>query len=429
MGRIANVVPVKDIVEQSIQSYVTDATSVYSNFLETAPTFVTYYSRAAFKSTYDESFQAYNEIAGSESPNKFNKIEDLPIYSLDISDFSTEMGDQGWSSEVSSSAIILPDTVTPKTDDLIEISFHTKKYLFVVTSGTPDNFGNNKFYKINIRLSQYTTNEINRQVDDEFKVDYDLIGKKANTVIKKSYAESLVNLRSKYDELLGSYIDQYYILDAQCFANTNNVLDQNINYFLTKNDLLKPFVNYRNSCFISPTISKYIDKAAYQKSFLKNIEDLDFSKIHNKESIFVIPNNIGKNRYEFINLLKNKYTFVEYIDQTKYIAGAIADIIDLKFYSNTTLVLEDVNLQFALNFSKFFANLDDIGTLSNGVKIDEKLTLTGKEFFEKMLKDITNLNARYNTFTEKHNNFINDYYLTPIILFALKHLFYLISKT
>lgn len=427
MGRIANVVPIKDVVENSIQSFVSDATMVYPNFLETAPIFVTYYSRAVSKSTYDESFEAYNEITGSESPNKYSKVEDLPIYSLDTSDFSTEMGDQGWAGQVSSSAIILPDTIQPKTDDLLEISFHTKKYLFVVTSGTPDNFGNNKFYKINIQLSQYTVKEVERQVDDEYKIDYDLIGKKANTLIKKSYAESLGTLRTTYDLLLKVYMEQYYRSNSQSFVNSNNgSLDQYVNYFLTKNSLLTPFVPYRNSCFISPTIGRYVDKTIYQSSFLKVIEELKFPSL-STEKTYILKSSLGRERYEFMALLGGG-NFVEYTLTPQSSTNTIVDIVDLAFFNEST-VLEDPNQKFIYDFSRFFYNLDEYGKLSEGVKLSDGLSVTGKEHFENLLRSIDNIEVRYVRLGDSFNVPINDYYLTPLLLFALKHLFYLISKT
>lgn len=427
MGRIANVVPIKDVVENSIQSFVSDATMVYPNFLETAPIFVTYYSRAVSKSTYDESFEAYNEITGSESPNKYSKVEDLPIYSLDTSDFSTEMGDQGWAGQVSSSAIILPDTIQPKTDDLLEISFHTKKYLFVVTSGTPDNFGNNKFYKINIQLSQYTVKEVERQVDEEYKIDYDLIGKKANTLIKKSYAESLGTLRTTFDLLLKVYMEQFYKTNSQSFVNSNNgSLDQYVNYFLTKNSLLTPFVPYRNSCFISPTIGRYVDKIIYQSSFLKLIEELKFPNL-STEKTYILKSPLGKERYEFMALLGGG-NFVEYTLTPQSSTNTIVDIVDLAFFNETT-VLEDPNQKFIYDFSRFFYNLDEYGKLSDGVKLGDGLSVSGKEHFEKLLKSIDDIDVRYVKLGDNFNVPISDYYLTPLLLFALKHLFYLISKT
>lgn len=427
MGRIANVVPIKDVVENSIQSFVSDATMVYPNFLETAPIFVTYYSRAVSKSTYDESFEAYNEITGSESPNKYSKVEDLPIYSLDTSDFSTEMGDQGWAGQVSSSAIILPDTIQPKTDDLLEISFHTKKYLFVVTSGTPDNFGNNKFYKINIQLSQYTVKEVERQVDEEYKIDYDLIGKKANTLIKKSYAESLGTLRTTFDLLLKVYMEQFYKTNSQSFVNSNNgSLDQYVNYFLTKNSLLTPFVPYRNSCFISPTIGRYVDKIIYQSSFLKLIEELKFPNL-STEKTYILKSPLGKERYEFMALLGGG-NFVEYTLTPQSSTNTIVDIVDLAFFNEAT-VLEDPNQKFIYDFSRFFYNLDEYGKLSDGVKLGDGLSVSGKEHFEKLLKSIDDIDVRYVKLGDNFNVPISDYYLTPLLLFALKHLFYLISKT
>ena len=126
MARIKSVVSVEEMVHNTVETFVKDATVMYPNFLETAPLFVTYYSISSYQSTFDESFENYNEVAGEESPNKFHRIQGFPLYSIDLSDFSLNQSDDGWSSEVQSSAIVLPDTTIPLPDDLFEIEFNSK---------------------------------------------------------------------------------------------------------------------------------------------------------------------------------------------------------------------------------------------------------------------------------------------------------------
>ena len=267
MGRIAQVLPTTEIVKNNINTYITDSTNNYPNFLDEAPVFVTYYSRSHFESTFDPSLEHYNEIAGEESPNKFHKIENFPIYSLDTSDFGKTLNEDGWSGEVSSSCIVLPNTITPKPDDLIEIEIHSTKYLFQVINGSSDNYGNAKFYKLEIRISQYRKEEADRQVTDEFEVNFDLIGKYDNIIVKKSLNKYLDSIRDKYDRLLKVYNELFFDKFANYYREPFlKFIDQNLNKFIVENELNKPFIEYRNSTIVSTSLNKYINIREYNES-------------------------------------------------------------------------------------------------------------------------------------------------------------------
>ncbi|MBE0344249.1 hypothetical protein E4V51_31150, partial [Paenibacillus sp. 28ISP30-2] len=166
MGRIVKkVTPVAEMINNNINQFVQSSTEDYAVFQDKAPVFVTYYSRHAYASTFDKNFEAHNEVVGQESPNKFNKIENLPVYDLEISDFTQDETATGRISEVNSSSVILQDTVIPMDEEQILLVHQSKKYLFTVTNITPDNYNNKKYYKFYIKLSSYTVDNIERQVD------------------------------------------------------------------------------------------------------------------------------------------------------------------------------------------------------------------------------------------------------------------------
>jgi hypothetical protein len=428
MGRIQKVLPTETIVKEVVQTFMKDSTTQYPSFLETAPTFINYYSRNAYTSTHDVSFENFNEIAGEESPNKFHKIENLPIYSLDTSEFGSNLDDAGWSGDINSSGIILPDTITPKPDDLLEIVINSKKYLFQVTNGTADNFNNNKFYKISFKLSQYTKTEVEQATTETFKVDYSLIGKQKNTLIKKSYVEFLEDLKYKYDELLSAYKESYFNVTLGTFVlEDTRILDQFLNYFIIENNLAKSFVQYRNSIAISPTLHKYVDRRKYSDSFFSLIKANDYPKLKDTKLSLLADLVTGNKHYEIFYFLKNKANFVIY---QNYIQNSTILDLDYSFLSLPTFSSDDANLNFIYKYSKIFMKLNELGQLQDGlVEVDSTTNVEVKEFFEDILSDINSLQPVYSRFPEDvMGNYVCNYYSTPIVLFALKELYAIIVK-
>lgn len=414
MAKIKSVLTTQEIVTNNIDTYLNDTTRDYPNFLETAPFFVTYYSRSAYQSTFDTSLENYNEIVGEESPNKFHKIDNLPIYSLDTSDFNQEMGDEGWKGEISSSCIILPNTVTPKPDDLIEIEIHSKKYLFQVTNGSSDNYGNNTYYKINFRISQYTSTEADKQITEEFEIDFDLIGKSNNVLIKKDYAKALLQIEAVYNELLESFKYTYFDKAAQSFVLKElQILDQFLNYFIEDNGLNKPFLEFRNSTVISPLVKRYLRLTDYHKTFysllskdtLANVEDLRLHVFleHSKET-----------QYKFMYFLKNKYKFVFYGKEKVSLQGISA----ISILQKDSIGLEN-DTSLNLIFIKAFIDL-----------INNANTENSKNRLDAIIKLIPTITVDYNSFINEvtEDKAIFDYYLLPILLFTLKRLHSLIIE-
>lgn len=414
MGKITNILSAEEIVTNSINTYIKDSTETYPNFLESAPFFVTYYSRSAYQSTFDVSLENYNEVVGEESPNKFHKVEKLPVYSLDTSDFSQEMGDEGWKGEISSSCIILPNTVVPKPDDLIEIEIHSKKYLFQVTNGTSDNYGNTKFYKINFRISNYTSDEANRQITEEFEVDFELIGKAQNVLIKKKYVSALTEIENTYDSFLKAFIHQYFNKSSQSFILSEmGIIDQYLNYFIDDNNLNKPYLEFRNSCIISPLIKQYLHMGSYKKTFYTLISE-DKIKAFDELRMFVFPEFRRNTQYKFTYFLKNKYNFVFY-DKLQASSLGISNLPIVRKAPEDILLEDDRNLIF---IQKYIELISASNSENSHKRLDEIIQL------------LPTLSITYTDFNiELEDNVtIFNYYSIPLILFSLKKLHSLITE-
>ena len=416
MARIKSVMSVNEMVKGAVARYVTDSTQTYPNFLDTAPVFVTYYSRSMYKSTHDVSLEAFNEVVGDESPNRFHKIEGLPIYSLDTSELGTDITDYGLIGDVNSSCVILPNTVSPKAEDMLVIELHSTKFLFTVTSSSPDNFNNNKFYKLSIKLVPFTVAEIERQVDEEFAVDYESIGKSAKVVLPKSYSAYAILIRDLYDDLLASYQAEYYDRLSGVFADgTLGIADQYLNKFMNTNQLAEPYRQYRNSCNITPSLDKHVTRKEYAASVFASIEDLKVPDFSIAPLISISPKDVNNARYTLNYFRKSKIRFVTHTPSVSiglngfsiYAVLNFAAINDAGVFAS----LSDTNTAFVMEFLRY---LHKKQTGPSSVPSDT-------EVIETLLAKVSTLDEKFSSLPDLDDT-LPPYYLQPLVLFVLKHL-------
>ena len=313
MARITNVTSAKEMVERQVRGYIDDATSTYAHFLESAPYFVTYYSRNFSESGEDVSLEAYNAITGIESPNHYTKIENFPIYGLDTADFGSDSTEIGWRANVETQCIILPNSITPNTHDMVLIELHSKKYLFTVTTSSSDNMNKSKFYRLTLKLDGQKVEDAEKAVTKVKGVDYELIGTKRNFVIEVSLLDKLNKLRERYDMILERYRHHYYSERAMVFFD-KVCIDQYLNFFIWNNDLQIPFYDYRASTAINPNIRDYVDLFTYDKTIFGYLEDEQ--PMTSESRMF---GNNGKlvherSHYDYLYFLKTKFELVEYAE-------------------------------------------------------------------------------------------------------------------
>lgn len=419
MARVINVSNVKDLVQSQTKQYVADATGSYAHFLETAPTFVTYYSRNYLASTEDPHLEAYNQIVGTESPNKFTKIENFPVYGLEIADFGSDLTDVGWRSNVETSCIILPNSITPNTEDQILLEYDTKKWLFTVTTSSSDNMNKAKFYKLTLKLDNQTHEEIEKQVVKELGVDYSLIGTKRNFLIELSLLEQLDELRSKYDKLLADYRSRYYSDRGMVFFD-DLCIDQYLNYFIWNNDLQVPFLNYRNTTTINRDIQNHIDLDIYDDSLFGKLElrNTDFSKV---------TTNVGQAEFDkregymsFLYFLRTKYHLVEYGEEHDFALTSLGKFLSYYNRLSNDLLNEargDKDVKDLPKVDRLLARfLDTIKDTSSDFT-------KSKELLEDILSTRISLDKSNSSIYER-----NAYYDIPLVLFFMKQTFNKLTK-
>ena len=270
--------PVKEIINNYFDGYL-DSTNRYAKYQNGTPTFVDYYSIKLESSTQDLGLNNVTEIVGAESPIKFNKIVDFPIYLENEVGFMQQLEeDAGFDAESEGSAIIMPGTIVPQNDDLIVFKFLEKKYIYRVSSVETSNTSMRTFYKVSFFISPFNIDILEkRQTEDEYKSIYENIGTELDPVITSKMFSLIKDIDERIDYLSERYIRLYY--------------DKKMNSFIYNKDRMNMAIHefYKDNGIYDPKLALFIkrnDLFTNQKTFLKNIfsecllknRDLDYEK-------------------------------------------------------------------------------------------------------------------------------------------------------
>ena len=136
-----------EFVNQNVALLRDRQSSMYSIFLESKPTFTTYYHVNKIRSRTDKGLKMPEKLNGALSPIRYNKLLNFPLYGIEQIQLQLEEEDEGLTSDYSGEAIILPNTIHPTPDDYFIINYLEKKYMFRITNYAYDTIKSNNYYK------------------------------------------------------------------------------------------------------------------------------------------------------------------------------------------------------------------------------------------------------------------------------------------
>ncbi len=397
MGRI---LPDTRVTSANVRHYIEQATKDYSTFLNSAPTFCTYFSKNHLKSTFDRGLENINETIGADSPLVFDQVENLPIYKIENASFGTEITDFGIVGTVASSAIILPNTILPSIDDIFELEYQNVRKVFIVTDVEQDNYNNSKYYKITFRLSSFNIEDVENQINDEFTVDYNLIGKTSDPIIKKTDFDLYLLLEDAYDELLDKYNEEFLSKDFDVYAFKpyqtlfNPTIDEYLNYFILKNNLNEGFKIYRKFKYIDIDVSSRIKASKYRRSIYTFIE---LHPLQNPTDIRIVNSErlYSASLDSTFKYSKNWFAKVNHYIMKPLDIGLTSEI-EIRPYSEELMEKIETN------------------SLIDTSKLEEFIIKHFNGYFDK-----SNYNEIFKILNEADEN-INDYYLIPLSLYIIR---------
>lgn len=215
--------------EKQIEIYAKNKVGQYSKYLDKNPTFVEYYHINRVLSRADAGSQSVKEEIGRNSPIRFNKIKDFPIYGLSELKPDLTYDENGLDMELDlSGLIILPGTIHPTPGDYFYFKFPGMSVgiLWRVTNKEFNTVQANDYYQINAEM--YSTakdtekhssyQELQKQVVEDYTCIFDNIGTNDACIVKNDQYIQAQYLGTYITNLMNNYYEVFYHRDVGTFV-------------------------------------------------------------------------------------------------------------------------------------------------------------------------------------------------------------------
>ena len=210
----------KQMMNDSVFEFEKKLTSPSVRFIDSTPTFVTYYHLNIDETTTDDGFKDVSSILGYRSPIRFNKIENFPLYGIEQVLLSLQDADQGLDTTFESEATIAPNTIKPVEQDMFMIPYLHGSFIFMVTEIQYDNVRPDNFYKIGFRLEyldELKYQQLEKQVYQSFNCILENIGTELKCIIDKDSDIKIKKIEEMYLNMEETYKSIFYSDKHNCF--------------------------------------------------------------------------------------------------------------------------------------------------------------------------------------------------------------------
>lgn len=227
------------MIEANLKEFESRTHSPLNRFLESTPTFVTYYHINSPESTADVGFKDIQQILGKDSPLRFNRITNFPIYNIEQIIPNLQATEFGLDIDFSSQGIILPNTIIPRMNDCFMIEHLHSIYIFFITEIAYDTLRPDGYYQVTFKLT-YTDKEslenLYRQTIENNVCILENIGTEKNSIILDVDYVTIQSLQKMLEVMIDSYISMFYDKRHNCFigkiTNFNRFFDQYMHTFI-----------------------------------------------------------------------------------------------------------------------------------------------------------------------------------------------------
>lgn len=381
MARFIDTPNERTLVNKYVDSYM-NGVNQYAKYIDSAPVFVTYYSRDIDKSTENPGLGQVKEIVGMESPLRYNKIKNFPLYGVEEVDPGiVNDGISGVTVDIENTAVILPDTIIPKPDDLFIMNYeeNTEKNssVYRITNVDINAVDSNTYYQISYVRTPYDHNILNkRQVTDEYRFIYGNTGSKYENVLLESKFIEVASLEKQFEKFSNFFLENFYDEKRNMMwykdSSGKHIYMEEVHEFLNKNKIYIESRTFLKNIYLPEMIpsSNYRRQSSH---FYNMIESRKRLSTHNGTGTF-------QDSFEKIDKTKNKrfmqfrddfyraiplvlYSYSE-IDKIKlyyirndYKSIPIERYMDKDNYENFVeeLIMDDVRNRDNKEFTKFYS--------------------------------------------------------------------------
>lgn len=200
--------------------------SQYTRFLEKHVDFVTYFSINKILSTTSIGNFAVDSYIGKDSPVRYNRINNFPLYGFPLFTDENSYGEDGAGlnmDDFGGQVTMLPEIIEPSEGDCFILNMYDENRFFIVTEVTQVVLKGKSHYILSFTsgIPDYLP-QLKKQVIDEYNAIFDNIGTEDRVVISnKDY-----KLKSMYENTY-KFMYTYYI--HKFFNKRNTLFQANIN--------------------------------------------------------------------------------------------------------------------------------------------------------------------------------------------------------
>lgn len=271
------------LVDDQLYKYDKYLHSRINRYTDDARTLVTYFNVNETHTTTSLGMNMYNQTLGPDSPFRFDQIENMIILGLSMSNpeetnvSNTEVRDININGE----AFIIPGTIMPHENDFFILKHINMNHLFRVSHVDQDKLISDGAYRIQYDLFSTNPQEIDwiyKQTvnKDPYIMDLQTIGGEDLTpVIGKTDYELRHRLLSMIDDMIESYVAQFYDKTHNCFIchlNGESLFDLCGNKFMARHGIMMRDNSIGNIVLNENKTSDPRIEMLYQKSPYKWIE-------------------------------------------------------------------------------------------------------------------------------------------------------------
>ena len=217
-------------INDNISIYTQNKVGQYSKFLDKNPIFVTYYHINRQMSRSDVGTGGIDAELGPQSPIRFNKITQFPIYNLpDSISPDVNFDESGFDIDIDLSDItILPGTIRPIPGDYIILDYPgIKQFLFRVNNFRYNTIQSNDFYLIDLdlkyaELGNLEDKYMKGQIVEEYLTIFDNIGTNDRCFIRSTDVDKLNTIVGVIKTLKDIHISSYFNKEMNAFVLVEN---------------------------------------------------------------------------------------------------------------------------------------------------------------------------------------------------------------
>lgn len=392
--------------------------SQYIRFIDKHVDFVTYFSINKILSTTSIGNMVVDTYIGPESPVRYNKINNLPIYGFPLFNTDNSYGEDEAGLNMDSfegEIIMLPEIMEPSEGDCFIFDMYDTNRFFIVTEVRQVVLKGRSHYVLSFisGIPDYLP-QLKKQVVDEYNAIFDNIGTEDRVIISNKDYEMKSMYESTYKFMYSYYLHKF-------FNKRNTLFQVNVN----NGSIPIDFTDIFCTKFMTENRVVVMDK------LLKECVVLDYNKLYDDNDYFEYMDTLYwavENRdprrvkgSSYISIKKMVSPFSLSIAQNK------KDVYLSEIYNSNNI--NDYDSENPLNSIEFdFQNIvDRINT--NGFYISDNPVDSCVSIIVRYLNDDKIINPGYFSSVEfEKMTELEQYLLIPIILFILRYNIYGLTR-